>query len=176
MKEKVHIYNAFFHVLGRARYCLDEEVDKHQKTLTNLTLSEAQKSIIDFFYIHNKGCCLYFIATFISILKEYNIDFQFAYIPEENPYDNNNRTSSKVIAYICIDNQEYIFDIAEAAKNLFKPGVTLYYDYCWISLDEYKKRVLLPGEVLTVLPKITSENKNENFMDFFFSNKEAKKF
>lgn len=149
----------FEDIFTRYTYSFGEDVVKHQDTL-DCSVQEALQKISSFIDTTGYGCCLYIVTKFLEKCPEAT----FAYIPEENPYDNGKRTSSKTLAII----NNRVYDIVEAVEHKAEYSVEeAFARNCNIPIAEYCKKNLLPDEELTIL-RNPHECLEENFVRYFF--------
>ena len=136
-------------------YALDSEIVQHQNSLPGRTVDDAMKSIVNHLDCTGQGCCLYVVTKFLESFPEAT----YGFIPEENPFQENRRTSNKVIAIY----KGKVFDIVAAVEKKKEPVTK----FCNIPLAEYCNNNLLDDECMTILPN-PQENLKEDFMDYFF--------
>ncbi len=146
---------------------MGKQLQEHQKTLSNLTVAEAIKSIHNYTQDNTEICCLYAAVAFLNRFSKDFADIHLAFSPEENPlYPKPNRRSSKVVIVL----QGKVYDIVSMIEYKDKkPFDFLIKKYTKIPIQDYCKKHLKPGEEFTVLPDILG-SENVNFVDFFFSN------
>lgn len=148
-------------IVNNYSYLLDEKVVEHQKSLTTMTVAEAMESISQFFNKNKAGCCIHCVTEFLRKFPEAT----YGFLPEENPFDNDRRTSSKVVAIV----DDEVYDIVSSIEN----KNVIYTKSCRNYVYTYAKLNLKEGESMIILPN-PREHLSENFIDYFFHNEEAK--
>lgn len=143
------------------KYSLNKAVQEHQKTLFTLTVKEAMEELSRFFNENKYGCCIYAVNEFCKKFPEAT----FGYLPEENPYDNNKRTSYKVIAIV----GDEVYDVVYGMENPKDISTR----NCHIDIYSFAKKNLKIGESLVMLPNPHRFMKS-NFMEYFFHNDESR--
>ena len=160
MTKIAQMYLAVQEIAQTYCYSLDSEVVQHQNTLPGRTVEEAMKSIVNHLDSTGQGCCLYVVTKFLEEFPEAT----YGFIPEENPFQENRRTSNKVIAIY----DDKVFDIVAAVERKKEP----FKRFCNIPLAEYCEDHLLPGEQMTILPN-PQGCLQQDFMEYFFKNANA---
>ena len=149
------------YIVNNYSYLLDEKVVEHQKSLSTMTVAEAMESISQFFNENNAGCCLYCVTEFLRKFPKAT----YAFLPAENPFDDDRRSSSKVVAIV--DDEVYdIVSIIENRNNIFTKN-------CRINVYSYANLNLKEGESMIILPN-PRNHLTKNFVDYFFRNEDAK--
>ena len=148
-------------IVNNYSYVFDENVLEHQKTLSSLPVEEAMDSISHFFEKNKFGCCIYCVTEFLKRFPEAT----YGFLPEENPYDNNNRSSSKVVAIVGDEVYDVVYGL-EHKKDIYTRN-------CRINIYAYANMNLKEGESMIILPN-PLEHKTENFINYFFNNAQSR--
>lgn len=148
-------------IIHNFEYSFNETVREHQKTLFTLTVEEAMEELSRFFNENKYGCCIYAVNEFCKKFPEAT----FGYLPEENPYDNNKRTSYKVIAIVGDEVYDIVYGM-EHQKDIFTRN-------CRIDVYSYANMNLQEGESLVMLPN-PHYFMNNNFIEYFFHNEKSR--
>ena len=139
---------------------------KQQETLINLkTRAELMPEVIwTWMKSEKRGCCLNFALAMVHLLHKEGIEVYLATTPEANP-QNGQRTH--LHASVCyVKNGEMLF--ADPVATV-KDGKQ---DCFQISLDEFKKDMLLEGECISIYDLYGENKKKLFFGDFTFYPKE----
>ena len=140
----------------------------HLATLGNLTVSQAQASILKFFEEKHYGTSLHFITYFLNLYPEAT----YGYVPVIDVDDLEERRNMKKYVAIIDDR---VYDLAEITSKRAYVNIDiepLCAFNCNIPLREYCNKNLEDDEKLTILPN-PHEYLHKNFNEYLWLNTHA---